>query len=149
MKVYQNIPSYQKSTIDFTVVVQPNSTGFSICGGSWADSTALTGFSTGFSVSGENGYLFDQSGNFFGGYKINVPFNLSFHFKSGAKYSYFHDDQLIANNFNYSTIDTIEFGKDNSTLNFTVKGVDLSNALSEISYEGSPIEYEGELILFS
>jgi len=49
-------------------------------------------------MSGQEGYLFDQSGNFFGGYQSGVPFNLQIYYDKGnTSFSYYYKDVLMAN----------------------------------------------------
>ena len=49
-------------------------------------------------ISGKEGYLFDQSGNFFGGYESGVPFELRINYDYQNKvFSYYKDDKLMAN----------------------------------------------------
>ena len=44
-------------------------------------------------MSGQEGYLFDQSGNFFGGYQSGVPFNLQIYYDKGnTSFSYYYKD---------------------------------------------------------
>jgi hypothetical protein len=49
-------------------------------------------------ISGQEGYLFDQSGNFFGGYQSGTPFSLEIQYDYTNKtFSYYLDDVLMAN----------------------------------------------------
>jgi len=49
--------------------------------------------------SGQEGYLFDQSGNFFGGYDSGIPFSVEVHHDFLNKtFTYYQDGKLIANN---------------------------------------------------
>tara|TARA_R110000787_G_scaffold78925_1_gene172394 strand:+ start:1294 stop:1788 length:495 start_codon:yes stop_codon:yes gene_type:complete len=78
------------------------------------------------SFSGHSGYLFDQSGSFFGGYRRGETFTISGNYFFGdttlvgkvttdenatGRFSYYHNDNLIANNINGPTgfFDTVLF----------------------------------------
>lgn len=87
------------------------------------------------SFSGVSGYLFDQSGNFFGGYQKGIPFKISgnyFFDGDTGRYSYFYNNVLVANNVYGSTgfVDSIRF-EDYGELN--------SAYISVSKEDGSPI----------
>lgn len=132
MKVYQQISGYNKSIIDLTIVCQESNSLFSVAGGSGSivdDNVVL--HQTGFVFSGINGFLFDQSGNFFGGYSPQISFNINVHLKEDGSFSYFYNDQLVSNNMQYTTgMNYIEFEKNNSSLLLVVRG----DADGKISY---------------
>lgn len=111
MKVYQQLTGYEESILNLNILVENTYSGFSVAGGTGnAEGDAL--LNSGFVFSGYEGYVFDQSGRFVGGYAPNIPVNLSIHMKSDDTYSYFIDDVLIANNVSGSTgFDYIEFEK--------------------------------------
>jgi len=111
MKVYQQLTGYEESILNLNILVENTYSGFSVAGGTGnAEGDAL--LNSGFVFSGYEGYVFDQSGRFVGGYAPNIPVNLSIHMKSNDTYSYFIDNVLIANNVSGSTgFDYIEFEK--------------------------------------
>mgnify|MGYP003113392459 CR=1 FL=1 len=70
-------------------------------------------------VSGVSGYLFDQSGKFFGGYESGVPFNIQFKWGGGDSsegYSYYHNDVLMANGMLITGAPVTEIGEVNFAL---------------------------------
>jgi hypothetical protein len=116
MKVYQQISGKEKSIVNLDILVDNTYSGFLVAAGT-GDVVAGEGGSTGllnsgFVFSGYEGYVFDQSGRFVGGYAPNIPVNISVHMKEDDSYSYFINDSLIANNMSGSTgFDYIEFEK--------------------------------------
>lgn len=116
MKVYQQISGKEKSIVNLDILVDNTYSGFLVAAGT-GDVVAGEGGSTGllnsgFVFSGYEGYVFDQSGRFVGGYAPNIPVNISVHMKEDDSYSYFINDSLIANNMSGSTgFDYIEFDK--------------------------------------
>ncbi len=116
MKVYQQISGKEKSIVNLDILVDNTYSGFLVAAGT-GDVVAGAGGSTGllnsgFVFSGYEGYVFDQSGRFVGGYAPNIPVNISVHMKEDDSYSYFINDSLIANNMSGSTgFDYIEFEK--------------------------------------
>ena len=111
MNVYQSVTGYEASIIEMDILVDNTFSGFSIAGGQKDPSqTEISDYS--FSFSGYEGYIFDQSGRFVGGYQPNTSFKISVHSKSDETCSYFIDDVLIANNYTGVTgFDLIEFDK--------------------------------------
>lgn len=88
------------------------------------------------SFSGVSGYLFDASGNFFGGYQKNRPFNISGYFffeGEEGRYSYFYDNLLVANNMGGLTgyVDNISF-EDYGGLNSADLSINLNGAVKDI-----------------
>lgn len=116
MKVYQNVTGVEECTIEFNTLVEDSYSGFSIAAGT-GDVVAGEGGSTGllnsgFVFSGNEGYIFDQSGRFVGGYEAGEVFNILVHNKSDSTMSFFINDVLISNNYSTSTgFDYIEFDK--------------------------------------
>ena len=97
MIVTGQLPSYKNSIYNIEITVDSPESGFDF-------SLLQTGIDGSFktanliSFSGEKGYLFDQSGNFFGGYISGVPFEFNVHYDQTNKtFSYYHDDVLMAN----------------------------------------------------
>jgi len=119
MKFYQEVTGSEQSITNFQISVDNAYSGFILAGGTGDVDTGQglgdgsTGLlNTGFYFSGSEGYVFDQSGRFVGGYSKNYPVNLSVHMKSDNTFSYFIDDILIANNYSgCSGFDYIEFEK--------------------------------------
>ncbi len=93
------------------ILVDDTFAGFSISGGLKDPSQTEIAASC-FSFSGYEGYIFDQSGRFVGGYQPNTSFKISVHSKSDETFSYLIDDVLIANNYTgVSGLDLIGFDK--------------------------------------
>jgi len=69
---------------------------------------------TGASFSGVNGYLFDQSGNFFAGYTPNEEFSIQIHKKNYSDFSYSFNGVLMNNNVFFDTIQVTAVKFDNS-----------------------------------
>lgn len=93
--------------------------------------------------SGVSGYLFDASGNFFGGYKKNTEFNISgYFFFDGdfGRYSYFYDGLLVANNMGGSTgyVDKISF-EDYGGLNTARLTINLNGGIKNILSDNNGI----------
>jgi len=111
MKVYQQVTGKEESIVNLDILVENTYSGFSVAAGTGnAGGDGL--LNSGFVFSGYEGYVFDQSGRFVGGYAPNIPVNISIHMKSDNTYSYFIEDALIANNVSGSTgFDYIEFEK--------------------------------------
>lgn len=111
MKVYQQVTGKEESILNLDILVENTFSGFSVAAGTGnAGGDGL--LNSGLVFSGYEGYVFDQSGRFVGGYAPNIPVNISVHMKSDDTYSYFIDDVLIANNVSGSTgFDYIEFEK--------------------------------------
>ena len=62
--------------------------------------------------SGRQGYLFDQSGNLWGGYKSGVPFDFQIHYDYYDKtFSYYSEDTLIANGLDVTGAGVVDDGK--------------------------------------
>jgi len=111
MKVYQRVTGHEKSITNFEVVVDDTYSGFSILAGTATEEgDDLTNISYGF--NGYEGYIFDFSGRFVGGYSKDIPINISVHMKDDNTYSYFINDALICNNMDGITgFNSIEFNK--------------------------------------
>ena len=88
MKVSGTLSGFKNSIIDMDIYIDSPSSGF--------DLTVMeTGAGTRddiFSFSGYEGYVFDQSGRFIGGYRSGTSFNIQTHF-----YYYFIDIPIYYN----------------------------------------------------
>ncbi len=89
MIISGNFPEFKNSRFDINISVGTPISGFDFS----IMQTGLDG--TGFSgvnvaqFSGREGYLFDQNGNFFGGYQSGASFDISVHYDyavTGFKY---------------------------------------------------------------
>ena len=105
-----NLKGYENSTYSVDVTVNSPLSGFEFSlmetgdDGGWKSANMVT-------ISGKEGYLFDQSGNFFGGYESGVPFNLKVYYDYNlATFSYYHEDVLMANALDVTGIDVFEEG---------------------------------------
>ncbi len=115
-----NLPNYKNCIYDVDVTIDSPISGFEF-------SIMETGIDGGFKTanlitfSGAEGYIFDQSGNFFGGYRSGVPFELEIHHDFlNSTFSYYKDDILIANGLDV-TGDSILNGRPNLVM-FTKHG---------------------------
>jgi len=120
MKVYQNVTGVEESTLEFNTLIEDSFSGFSIAAGT-GNSNGDGLLNTGFIFSGSEGYIFDQSGRFVGGYESEEVFNIYVHCKSDNTMSFFINEVLIANNYSAPTgFDYIEFDKHGgSNMNIT------------------------------
>ena len=89
-----SLSNYGNSIFDVSLSLESPISGFELSlteTGAFYSSNLIT-------FSGQEGYLFDQSGNFFGGYQSGVPFKLKVsHDYTNSTFSYYHNDVLIAN----------------------------------------------------
>ena len=149
MIVYKKISSYTQSEIDLTFSSSNTEEVFTVCGGLAETGVGSTGLVTaGFCFSGYDGYLFDQSGNFFGGYQPNKPFSLQVHLKTGNTLSYFQNGQLIANNLHVEeNVEYIKLEKENMSSTATVYGQPHEKfTLPFLMLSGGAISLSGELV---
>tara|TARA_R110002020_G_scaffold266011_1_gene480856 strand:- start:1864 stop:2271 length:408 start_codon:yes stop_codon:yes gene_type:complete len=105
-----SLKGFENSTYNVEVTVNSPLSGFEFSlmetgdDGGWKSANMV-------SISGKEGYLFDQSGNFFGGYESGVPFNLKVYYDYNlATFSYYHEDVLMANSLDVTGIDIFEDG---------------------------------------
>lgn len=112
MLVYQDITGYHESIIDFNISISSAESGFLLAAGLGIGDSGL--INSGIIFSGYNGYIFDQSGDFIGGYRSNNPFKISTYIHEDHV-SYYIDDVLIKNNINTGIVfnkpNRIEFNK--------------------------------------
>jgi len=120
MKVYQRVTGYERSILDLEISVDNYSSGiasgFLIAIGDGLYVTGAGGSTglanSGIMFSGHNGYIFDQSGRFVGGYYPDSNTEISIHNKNDGTFSYFINGDFIANNMNGLTgFEVIEFEK--------------------------------------
>ena len=101
---------YEDSTYNIDLTVNSPLSGFEFSlmetgiDGGWKSANMVT-------ISGKEGYLFDQSGNFFGGYESGVPFNLKIYYDYNlSTFSYYHEGILMANALDVTGYDVLEDG---------------------------------------
>lgn len=94
-----HIDFFEKGYYDITLNIKKNTESFEVHIGRYSSEAEELGnlLETGISFSGENGYIFDQDGVFFGGYKPNVDCKLSIVKKDYDNFSYYFNGSLIAN----------------------------------------------------
>lgn len=89
-----NLSNYQNAIYDISLSINSPLSGFELSlseTGKFYRSDLIT-------FSGAEGYVFDQSGNFFGGYGSGVSFDLEVHHDYiNSSFSYYQDGVLIAN----------------------------------------------------
>lgn len=125
MKVSGTLSGFKNSIIDMDVYIDNPYSGFKLTAMETGDGTRYDVFS----FSGNEGYLFDQSGSFFGGYKSGSYLNIQAHFDfDNSKFKYYFDGDLISNDMGAITslkpINCIEFEKYNdSRLEVSVTGI--------------------------
>ena len=97
-----SLSNYANSIFDINVSVNSPLSGFELSlteTGAFYSANLIT-------FSGKEGYLFDQSGNFFGGYQSGVSFNLKVHYDyTDSTFSYYHNDVLAANGLDVTGFD--------------------------------------------
>lgn len=113
MKVYSSFDINVQGHITSDITIDNPASGFSLMFGYSGDGS---NFVTGFGFSGYSGYLFDNSGTFFGGYQSGIEFQIDSHiFRNENRVSYFYNGSLIRNNIYYSSsllkINAVEFDK--------------------------------------
>ena len=95
MKVSGSLPRLDNSVFDFSINVKSPSSGFEFTiqeSGIYPVKNIIT-------FSGNEGYVFDQSGHLCGGYQSGVPFDISVHYsRDFTGFSYYFNNTLIANN---------------------------------------------------
>lgn len=128
MIVSGSLSNFQNSICDISVSVDSPISGFEFSlmetGVGGGDHNLVT-------FSGQEGYIFDQSGNFFGGYKSGVPIDLLVYYDQTNKtFSYYKDNLLICNKMDVtgsvvdSSINHVSFTKHaDSVLTVNVRGV--------------------------
>ena len=125
MKVSGTLSGFKNSIIDMDVYIDNPYSGFKLTAMETGDGTRYDVFS----FSGNEGYLFDQSGRFFGGYKSGTYLSIQTHFDyDNSKFKYYFNGDLISNNMvpivSSKSIDCIEFDKYNdSRLEVSVTGI--------------------------
>lgn len=92
-----NLPNYKNCIYNVDVTIDSPVSGFEFSimetgiDGSFKSANLIT-------FSGAEGYVFDQSGNFFAGYASGVPFELEIHHDFlNSTFSYYKDNILMAN----------------------------------------------------
>jgi hypothetical protein len=94
MKVLQSINRSKLFYFKASITPRSPASGFSFAFGSTGESQV---FNTGIVFSGRNGLIFDQSGNFFGGYYSGRQSQIEGHVFEN-RLSYFYEDSLVNNN---------------------------------------------------
>ena len=152
MKVYSSIYPSGSFVANMEFRINDPKSGFSFAFG---NGTGESDFSTGLFFRGYSGYIFDQSGNFFGGYRSGSRFEIEVRCFDQERAAYFFNNKLIANNLAVSgSINCIEFDKyGTSSVNMRLSSVMLdpdANTVPEnaILYNNSAILYNGVEILF-
>lgn len=94
MKTTGSLPSYKNSFYNLDFVINDPASGFKFH--LMETGSSLNAYLV--SISGEQGYLFDQSGVFYNGYKSGTPFNVKIYYDhSNETFTYYHNDGLVAN----------------------------------------------------
>jgi len=138
MNVTGTLPSgFKNSIINIELIVDSPYSGFEVSlmeSGKFHSSKLIT-------FSGSEGAMFDQSGNFFGGYKSGSALDLKVHYDySRSGFAYYFEDTLIANNLDATgvsdgatdgSINAVSFKKHgNSTVSVVADG-DARTSLSK------------------
>ena len=132
MIVSGSLPNYHNSIYDINLSLDTPISGFEFSlmetgiDGSFKTANMIT-------FSGSEGYLFDESGQFFGGYESGTPFSLQVYYDYTNKtFTYYKDDVLIANRMfttgqtvlSSGAINHVKFDKhSNSEISLSVSGV--------------------------
>ena len=144
MKVLSTIKNYQSFSFKANITPRSPESGFSFAFG---ETGTLGTFSTGIVFSGTSGLVFDQSGNFFGGYYSGRSLEIEGHF-FGDRLSYFCNGVLINNNLPITnSFDCVEFDKiGNSQLNLQLSYV---SGLVATGSESGLVDSSGTFLLSS
>ena len=118
--------SFSKGIFELSFAIRQKESSFKLhLGSGFFDGEDINDLqSTGISFSGENGQIFDSSGNFFGGYYPSKVFGLDVHIKNEYKYSYFFNSLLISNDMDIESdyINAIKFeSEDGDSLSLGIK----------------------------
>ena len=122
MKVSGTLSGFNNSIVDMSVYIDNPYSGFELTAMETGNGTRYNIFT----FSGSQGYVYDQSGRFFAGYKSGTSLDLKVHYNyNGQLFSYYYDDNLVSNNMVPLTanksIDSIEFDRhNNSTLEASI-----------------------------
>lgn len=125
MKVSGTLSGFNNSIVDMNVYIDNPLSGFELTAMETGNGTRYDIFS----FSGSEGYIYDQSGRFFGGYKSGVSFDIQAHYNyTDTKITYYFNNKLICNSIDpivsSKSIDSIEFEKyGNSTISVSISGV--------------------------
>jgi hypothetical protein len=112
MKFISPIKEYYTLKFDANILIDSPLSGFSLYFG---DTGVSGSFTTGFGFYGSGGMIFDNSGNFFGGYHSGRQTQIEGSL-FGDRLSYFYNGSLINNNFPSDTFfNAIEFDKHQET----------------------------------
>ena len=124
MIINESLSDYQNAIYDISLIVNSPDSGFELSlseTGKFYSSNLIT-------FSGAGGYLFDQSGNFFGGYQSGVPFDLEVHHDYvNSTFSYYKNETLIANGLDIT-------GESNGATDKSINSLSFhKNGISEVS----------------
>ncbi len=114
-----SLPNYKNSVCDITVYIESPLSGFELSLMETGILASADAFKTANLVtfSGKEGYLFDQSGNFFGGYESGKPFGLKvFYDFDNSRFSYQHNNLLVANGLDVTGYSVFETGNVNCVM---------------------------------
>jgi len=122
MATTSHIDFFEKGYYDIDLWINKNTENFELHFGDYSEEANELGElqETGISFSGVNGYLFDQSGVFFGGYSPQENFKIRIIKKDYESFSYSFNGSLICNQRNLETmgINAVKFSDAaNSKLN--------------------------------
>jgi hypothetical protein len=132
MKSLASIKKYNSFSFKANITPRSPESGFDLCFGTTGSSGV---FATGSRFYGRSGLVFDQSGNFFGGYYSGRSLEIEGHF-FGDRLSYFYNGVLVNNNASVqSSFDSVEFDKfGDSTLYLELNYI--SGLVPEVAEEG-------------
>jgi hypothetical protein len=124
MIINESFSNYQNAIYDISLIIDSPDSGFELSlfeSGKFYSSNLIT-------FSGADGYLFDQSGNFFAGYQSGVPFDLEVHYDyANSTFFYYKDQTLIANGLDIT-------GKSNGATDKSINSLSFhKNGTSELS----------------
>ena len=128
MKTTGDLPNYKNSFYDLNFVINDPASGFQFH--LMETGASLNGYLV--SITGKEGYLFDQSGKFFGGYQSGTPFGIQIYYDhNNETFTYYKDNVLMANFYDVTgfglgdgVVNCVSFDKgDNSSVSVDVSGV--------------------------
>jgi hypothetical protein len=148
MKYYTTFPVSEDFYLKADLTVNSPNSGFIFSIGNLSSDLEFT---TGISISGTGGMLFDQSGRFFGGYYSGRQFNIECHFFTGSS-NLFHNGVIMANDFPISEIcnaielDKYEDSSVSANINYGVPYPTISE--ESLMYNGQLLFFNGESIVY-
>ena len=103
MQTTKEIGFFDKGIIDLSVNIRQQEGYFELHLGEglFTGEAPYDLYTTGMSISGQNEFIIDNSGNFFGGFDQTHSIKIKINKKDENKYSYYFGDVLMANDMDF------------------------------------------------